>query len=125
MAIMLSWGMLNKHNDVTNVMDAHLLYRNGCAVQVKPVALEVFIATKDITALQVCLCVFEMHNKGVQPGRRFQTVVELLATKTGASIKECQAAINREINKGKVESGIHFSMGWLTDEGITLIKFKE
>ena len=80
------------------------------------------MATKDITAVQVCLCVAKMHRLRVQPGLGFQKTTELLSGMTGKSKKECQAAINREIKRGLVEAGIHFSIGWLTYEEIDLVR---
>ncbi|MGL4752111.1 hypothetical protein ACUVMQ_16200 [Aeromonas veronii] len=82
------------------------------------------MATKNITSIQVCKCVFEMHLEGIKPGWRFKRAVEILQTITGESTKVCQAAINREINKGIVEFGIHNSVGWLTYKGIELIKIE-
>ncbi|MEW7314959.1 hypothetical protein AB1E22_20005 [Buttiauxella gaviniae] len=83
------------------------------------------MATKNISNVMVCRCVAQMHEFGIKSGYRFQNVVEQLAEETGEPRKVCEAAVNRAIDAGLVEWGIHSSLGWLTNEGIEHLKTSE
>lgn len=79
---------------------------------------------KCINYIQVCQCVAEMHKLNVKPGHRFKKTVDLLSIKTNMSREKCALAIEREINNGLVEWGVFNSIGWLTAEGISILKLE-
>lgn len=80
--------------------------------------------TKDITDLTVCKAVREIHLQKAPIGYRFSRAAELLQEQTGAPRKVCESAVNRSIDKGLVESGIHSSIGWLSNKGIAYLESK-
>jgi xanthine dehydrogenase molybdopterin-binding subunit B len=80
--------------------------------------------TKDITDFMVCQAVKEVHLQKTAVGFRFSRAVEILKDQTGAPRKVCESAVNKSISKGLVESGIIFSIGWLTNEGIEYLESK-
>lgn len=79
------------------------------------------MATKGVTDVMICRAVYQIHQTGFLPSKRFYAALSLLQETTGQSVKECQAAINRAINSGLVDWGIHNSIGWLTKDGIKLL----
>ncbi|MGH1408782.1 MAG: hypothetical protein ACRAUW_04470 [Aeromonas sp.] len=80
------------------------------------------MATKDISTLQVCLAVAEMHRQRIRCGMRFEYAVTLLEQSTGQPTKVCKNAIYREVDRKMVEWGIYRSIGWLSHQGIAYLQ---
>jgi hypothetical protein len=90
--------------------------------------LEVNMATKDISDLQVVQAYAEMQRQMQrqmdatrEPGLKFEHADEILERTTGQHPKVCERAMERACGRDLVEYGMWLRGGWLTDKGKALL----
>jgi len=81
------------------------------------------MSVKDISDKQVCEAYAEkerQHGPDFEYDYEFPYVI--LQRMTGQPEKVCYRAMERASNRGYIEYGVSLRTGWLTDEGIRLLK---
>ena len=79
------------------------------------------MATKDITDKQVVEA-YQEYQKSVAEEGYLKYPYEILRDITGEPEKVCLRAMERAEGRGFIECGVSLRSGWITDEGLKLIR---